>query len=77
MSFKVKLTEQLVFVGHLELDQQCKVHPHHSLCGKESTKKEKKIHTFALGLKKQITEEYIQYYSSYIKYKTKQCSRNI
>ena len=40
LSFKVKLTEWPVAAEHLELDQRCKFHHHHSLYRKGSTKKE-------------------------------------
>lgn len=50
LSFKVRLTEQLAAVGHQELDQRCKLHPHHSLYGKESVGKEKQSQTFAFEL---------------------------
>lgn len=70
MSFKVKLTEQLAAVGHLGLGQICKLHRHHSLYRKGSTKKEEQFQSSALELKKQIGEEDILYYSIYIKFRT-------
>lgn len=59
LSFKVKLTEQVAAVAHLELGRRCKLHHHHSLYRKESTKKGEQPQTSALELEKQIVEEYL------------------